>query len=158
MGRTLQNLAKRELSNEAVFNNRFVVEACEKFHIHYRNLRLSLATSDFIQVAQGCADALARWKSRGSPENPKVHIELCRKQVAKDCLNEGVKVNLNQNLYNAYDGKIFAEGSQFKEPTYIHFKIRDMRLEMSISEFKEMANAVREADERLTSSTISSVL
>jgi hypothetical protein len=128
------------------------------FHIHYRNLRISLSTVDFIEFTNGCIQAFERWNARGCPENPKVHIELCRKQIAKSCLNDGFKVNLNENLYNANQGRIFAEGSDFAEEKYIHLKMRDMRLEMSLEEFKEFADVVKEASERLASSDTRAVL
>ena len=156
MGKTIENLATRAVSEKAVFNNRFVVEACEQFHIHYRNLRLSLPTQDFIQVATGISDALARWRGRGSPENPKVHIELCRKTISDNA--DPIKINLNENLYNANAGRIFAEGSGFTEKVYVHLKTRDIRLEMSVKEFKELSNAVAEASKRLEDSTLSTVL
>lgn len=158
MGHTIANLAKKEVTDKTVFNNRFCVEVCERFHIHYRNLRISLSTVDFIEFMKGCIQAFERWNVRGCPENPKVHIELCRKNIAKDTLNEGIRVNLNENLYNKYEGRIFSEGSEFKEEKYIHLKMRDMRLEMSLAEFKELSDVIAEANKRLESSDISAVL
>lgn len=150
MGHTRENLAKRELSNQTIFNNRFVVEIAEKVHVHYRNLRIVLSLQDWIELCKGCADALERWKKRGCPEAKEgVHIELCRKKVATEAVNEGVKVNLNDNLYVMNEGKIFSLGAEFKDKIYIHLKYRDLRLEMPLEEFKTFASAVKEADERL---------
>jgi hypothetical protein len=149
MGKTIAALAHREISDKAIFQNRFCVEDCEQFHIHYRNLRLSLSVVDWEQFAKGVVDAYSRWKTRGCPDCPKVHIELCRKHIASDALNEGIKINLNENLYNANEGRIFAEGSVFTEPVYIHLKTRDMRLEMSVDEFRVLASAVKEAEANL---------
>jgi len=149
MGKTLQTLAHKEVSDKTIFNRRFVVECVENFHIHYRNLRLSLSTVDFIELTKGCIQAFERWNARGCPESPKVHIELCRKQIAKEPLNEGIGVNLNENLYKHYEGRVFAEGSEFTEDKYIHLKIRDMRIEMSITEFKELADVISEAKKNL---------
>lgn len=150
MGHTRDKLSHRELGNQTIFNNRFVVEIAEKVHIHYRNLRIILSVQDWIELCKGCADSLERWQKRGCPE-PKegVHIELCRKRVGTDAHNDGVKVNLNDNLYLPNEGKIFAEGADFKDNTYIHVKYRDLRLEMPIDEFRTFAEAVKEADARL---------
>ena len=150
MGHTRENLSVQELNNTAIFDRRFVVEVAEKMHIHYRNLRIMLSLGDWIEFSQGCADALDRWKKQGCPE-PKEgkHVELCRKKVATDAHNDGVKVNLNDNLYLPNEGKIFAEGAVFKDKTYIHVKYRDLRLEMSLGEFKKFAEAIKEADAKL---------
>lgn len=152
MGKTIETLAHIAVPDKTVFNNRFVIEVCERFHIHYRSLRLSLSTADFIEICKGCIQAFERWNARGCPENPKTHIELCRKQVGKDALNEGIRVNLNENLYNHYEGRVFSEGADFKDECYIHLKIRDMRVEMSIPEFKELANVIKEAEKNLKTS------
>ena len=149
MGYTLKPLAVRELSSESVFSSRFVVEVAEQFHMHYRNLRIILGVTDFKQIAKGFIQALNRWDKRGRPE-PKegTHIELCRKAVSGKH-NDGVKINLNKNLYNLNKGKIFADGADFEEPTYIHLKVRDVRLELSIDDFKVFAEAVEEARGKL---------
>ena len=46
-------------------------------------------------------------------------------------------------------GKIFSDGADFFEPEYIHLKYRDLRLEMSIDEFKTFCDAMREAESSL---------
>lgn len=149
MGQTVKPLAIKE-TGDAIFNNRLVVELCEKFHVHYRNLRILLSEKDFVPFAEGVADALKRWKALGSPEPSKEHhIELCRKQVAKDPQGQGIKINLNRNLYRVNEGRVFAEGANFVEPLYIHFKIRDLRLEMSLDEFTELHQAIVEAEKNL---------
>ena len=158
MGKVIETLIQDSIPEKAIFNNRFVIEVCERFHIHYRNLRIALSTVDFKELTKGCAQALERWHTLGCPENPKEHIELCRKQIARDTLNDGIRVNLNENLYNKYDGRIFSEGSEFKDERYIHLKIRDMRIEMSIPEFKEFADAIAKASERLASSDTRAML
>jgi hypothetical protein len=101
-------------------------------------------------MAKGMVAALERWQKLGSPE-PQVgqHLELCRKKVANMPYNDGIQVNLNQNLYNANKGKIYAEGADFTENCYIHLKIRDIRVELSIKEFEEFADRIIEAKEKL---------
>lgn len=147
MGQTLRNLSEKTLEDKSVFNNRFVVEICEKVHVHYRNLRLLMSLQDWVQMAQGMSDALTRWKARGCPETVEgTHIELCRKEVAKyPVAPDEVKVNLNKNLYPMHEGRVFSEGAEIKDPLYIHLKIRDIRLEMSMDEFLTLAEAITEA-------------
>jgi len=146
-------LSKRDISNKSIFNNRFVVEVCEKVHLHYRNLRLNLDLHDFLELCKGCTAALDRWGRLGGPVPKKgQHIELCRKRVATEAHNDGIQVNLNKNLYKPNKGKIFAEGAEFTDERYIHLKIRDMRLEFSEDEFKELADVIQEAKDRLENS------
>lgn len=155
MGKTLKNLSNKELNSNPVFPSRFVIEIAEKVHIHYRNLRILLSLPDFLEICRGFIQAYDRWVKQGSPE-PKsgIHIELCRKKVATDASNEGLKINLNENLYNAHEGKIYAEGSEFKEQQYIHLKVRDLRIELSLNEFKELSESVKQADRELENSSI----
>lgn len=148
MGQTLQELASRKLSKPAIFNNRFVVEACESFHVHYRNLRINLSFQDWMSLGRGLADSFARWVKRGQPQGG--HVELCRKTVAQAPLfDDTIVINLNKNLYKLNKDKVFAEGADFDEEEYIHLKIRDLRLEMPRLEFRILADAVKEADKKL---------
>ena len=63
-------------------------------------------------------------------------------------------LDLNENLYKKNEGGIFAEGAEFNDDEqYIHMKIRDVRIELSIKEFNEIANAVKEAQEKLNVTT-----
>lgn len=151
MGQTITKLSDKKLEGKSVFHNRFVIEVCEKIHVHYRNLRIILSIGDWVEMARGFKDALTRWEKLGNPE-PKqgVHIELCRKEVAKEPLfDDSIAINLNKNLYVLNDGKIFAEGSELCDQNYIHLKIRDQRIELSLSEFKQLSEAVAEAKDFL---------
>lgn len=155
MGHTLQPLSHKELPAKSVFDKRFVVEVAEKFHLHYRNLRILLSLSDFIEFCQGVIKAYERWQKLGNPE-PKQgsHIELCRRKVGNDVYNEGIKLNLNDNLYLKNEGRIFSEGADFTDPYYIHLKLRDLRVELSLDDFKQLAEAVKEAEKALENSNI----
>lgn len=151
MGQTIRNLSKKELKEKSIFNNRFVIEVCEKVHFHYRNLRIVLSQTDWEELAKGIRDSLDRWKKLGSPE-PKegTHIELCRKEVAKEPLFDNeISINLNKNLYLQNEGKIYSEGAELDDKSYIHLKIRDTRLELRPSEFLLLAEAVEEAKKEL---------
>lgn len=159
MGQTLENLSKKSLPDKAIFHNRFVVEVCETIHVHYRNLRLSLAVMDWQALAAGLADSVKRWARRGEPyPDPKHHIELCRKKVATEDDQKEVLVNLNHNLYKHHKGEVFADGAGCDDDLYIHLKIRDMRLEFTIEEFKVIADAIGEANTKIQNRSIGSVL
>lgn len=155
MGHTINKLSEKNIGNKAIFSNRFVIELCEKAHIHYRNVRIVQSLDDFINTAEAFVSALDRWKKRGCPgTGVGQHIELCRKKIAIADDSDTVQVNLNENLYKKNDGGIFAEGAEFSEDdNYIHVKIRDVRIEMSIKEFNLVAEAFKEAQEKLNVAT-----
>lgn len=147
MGQTIKPLAQKQMTPSTIFNNRFVVEVCEVIHVHYRNLRIVMSLTDWLSFARGNADALKRWEAQGKPEPSEgTHIELCRKDVARHPVDKGdLQVNLNRNLYAAHEGRVFAEGADFKEPLYVHLKLRDLRLELTLDEFNELHDALVEA-------------
>jgi hypothetical protein len=152
MGVTYKKLAARSFSTNQIFKNRFVVEICEKVHTHYRNVRFINSIQDWVNVAQGYADALNRWKVRGCPGTSKVHhIELCRKQIINENDISTCEINLNHNLYVKHEGEIFSEGADFTEPYYIHLKLRDVRIELSIEDFKTLSEAIKDAERELNS-------
>lgn len=158
MGQTIYKLSSRKLSRQPVFPNRFVVEICEKVHTHYKNIRIVNSLYDWVNWAEGVRDSLDRWKKRGCPGTSKdKHIELCRKKVISEDEGDSLEINLNKNLYNVVDG-IFSEGAKIDDEQYIHFKIRDVRIELSISDFKEICHAVKEAEERIESLGVGSML
>lgn len=144
MGQTLKVLAEKDVQGKTVFNNRFVVEVCEQVHVHYRNLRILMSMQDWFSMAEGMADSVKRWKAQGCPEiGSNTHVELCRKQVATCPVDDSkIKVNLNANLYDKHKGRIFSEGAGLDDPAYIHLKIRDLRLELTLDEFIELADSI----------------
>lgn len=159
MGQTLKNLASGKLSGRPIFPNRFVVEICEKVHTHYKNVRMVNTMGDWLNMAEGFKDSIERWKKRGCPSpNSKRHIELCRKKVTSEAENDEILVNLNKNLYPDHEGLIFSEGAEFTQAQYVHFKIGDVRIELSVTQFLEVADVVAEAKTQLENSDFSSVV
>lgn len=151
MGKVLRKLSEKKLGDDrGIFPNRFVIEVCEKFHVHFKNLRLMIGKSDWIEFANGVVDSFTRWKKRGEPEpDASSHIELCRKRLS-DAENNTVLITLNENLYLKHDGKIFAEGAELLDDVYVHVKIRGVRLEFSKNDFRVIADAIQEAREIVT--------
>jgi hypothetical protein len=151
VGKTVVELASRKLEGQPVFPHRMVVEVAETFHFHYRNLRIALSQKDWEQFGKGMNDAWVRWVQRGKPEAKQgQHIELCRKEVATVPINNDYcKINLNKNLYAENEGKIYAEGAELDDELYVHLKVRDVRLELTKKEFKELASAIKEASDAI---------
>lgn len=105
---------------------------------------------DFVKIAEGFKDGLDRWKKRGCPGTSKEHhIELCRKKIESESENDNVVINLNENLYIKNKDAIFSEGADFEDPEYVHLKIGDIRVELSIQDFEVLGDAIIEAKEKL---------
>ena len=159
MGQTLIKLSSKSGLGKPIFPHRFVVEICEKVHTHYRNLRLVNTLHDWVNMAEGFRDSLDRWKKRGCPGTREgTHIELCRKNILSESDTDSILINLNKNLYEVNKGSIFAEGVELEGDRYIHLKIGDLRVELTIHQFKLLADAITEAKEGLKNSNISSLL
>lgn len=159
MGQTLIQLAKSQLRSDLIFKNRFVVEICEKVHTHYKNIRFVNSMHDWVNVAKGYVDALDRWKKRGCPgPNKANHIELCRKKIINESENRDLLVNLNSNLYKHHEGQIFSEGARLSDDKYIHLKIGDIRIELTLDQFEDLTDVIVEANKRLKNSGHDAVL
>jgi len=159
MGQTLTELSSKSGLGKPIFPHRFVVEICEKVHTHYRNLRLVNNMYDWVNMAEGFRDALDRWKKRGCPGTREgTHIELCRKKILSESDTDSILINLNKNLYEVNKGSIFAEGVELEGDRYIHLKIGDLRVELTIHQFKLLADAITEADKKLKDSDTCSVV
>lgn len=151
MGHTILPLSDKKLPEHAIFNNRLVIEIAETIHFHYRNLRIVLSEKDWREFGKGMSDAWKRWLDRGSPPPAQgQHIELCRKEIAKEPVDKDIcKINLNKNLYAINEGRIFSDGAELEDERYIHMKIRDIRIELTKAEFRILAEAVKEASDVL---------
>ena len=109
-------------------------------------------------MSRGMVKSIERWGKLGNPEPGKgVHIELCRRKVAQDAHNDGIQVNYNKNLYNVHKGQIFAEGADLEDESYIHLKIRDMRIELTEQEFRDLADVIGKAKFSLDAKSLDTI-
>lgn len=145
MGKVIANLGATRLPRQTVFGDRFVVECCESFHVHFRNLRLELGPEDFGRVMTALEETANTWRSHGQPA-AHAHLELGRALVA-GTEDPVFSVELCENLYKkwptGWDARFHREDS------FVHVHWRDMRLEMSNAEFLALAETTRTAHETL---------
>jgi len=52
MGKILKVLAKGEVPRNTIFSERFVVECCETFHLHIRNVRFEFKHDNFFTISE----------------------------------------------------------------------------------------------------------
>ena len=63
MGKVILPLSEGELSEKTIFDRRFVIECCETFHLHWRNLRLELSADNWLQLVDAFETGIAKWRA-----------------------------------------------------------------------------------------------
>ena len=148
MGKTLELLAKGEVPRNTIFSERFVVECCETFHLHFRNVRFEFDHGNFVRLREALKEMEETYSRCGEPKSHH-HLELGRALLDSATSSKELSVELCENIYRKYPT---GWDSHFhREPTFIHLHWRDLRIEMSNSEFMEFGRVVRTAHERMTS-------
>ncbi|HWB23113.1 MAG TPA: glycosyltransferase [Gaiellaceae bacterium] len=133
-----------------VFDRRFVLECCERFHIHWRNIRLELTPENWIGFVNTFEQAIATWRANGSPRQHE-HLELARylMDTSEIVHPTEVEVELCENLYKNLRETHGADAEFWEEDAFVHFHYRDMRFEMSIEDFLGFSKAMADGRERL---------
>ena len=146
MGRILQHLAETNIDTKTIFDRRMVLECCETFHLHWRNLRLEFNHENFLKFIETVISAFKNWQANGLPRQH-AHFEMGRNLLSHPmCAPDEFKIERCDNLYKQHRGSRDAE---FFEDDFIHIHYRDLRMEMPRDEFLEIAERFREAKENL---------
>ena len=77
MAKIIAPLANANVPVNTVFDRRLVIECCERFHIHWRNVRLELTPANWDGFVNTFEQAIATWRANGSPRQHE-HLELAR--------------------------------------------------------------------------------
>ena len=75
MGKVIRKLAEGTVPEKTIFDKRLVVECCETFHLHWRNLRLELDHANWQDFIATMLEAERTWRAGGSPSAHN-HFEL----------------------------------------------------------------------------------
>lgn len=155
MGKTLLPLATAKIPKKTIFDKRFVVECCETFHFHWRNLRLELTHENFLDFVATFEQALHNWRSAGSPSSAP-HFEMGRMRIANPiCTPDDFKIEVCENLYKTHET---SKDSHFlEEDTFVHMHYRDLRVEMANSDFLRFAGTVRTACDKFNAHSLHTV-
>ncbi len=146
MGKTLEILAKGKLTQNTIFNKRFVVESCETFHFHIRNLRYEFQYEDFLKILDAFDEIKKTYDKNGRPRSHQ-HLELGRAELNPQNGSDELSIELCENLYKKYPtgwDSFFHD-----EETFVHLHWRDLRVEMSNAEFLEFGKQVSRAHQKL---------
>ncbi|MFN0153498.1 MAG: protein kinase domain-containing protein [Gaiella sp.] len=143
MGKVLRELASGEMPGQTIFDRRMVVECCETFHVHWRNLRLELSHPNWLDFMATVARAGEAWHEAGAPPSAP-HLELARHWIEHEVGGGEVDVELCDNLYVKAPSP-FGEGALLDDPDFVHFHIHDLRVEMSVAEFVAFSGVLARA-------------
>ncbi len=147
MGKIIRELAAGEMPEQTVFDRRMVVECCETFHVHWRNLRLELSHPNWVDFLDTVTRAGEAWRAAGAPAADP-HLELARHWIEHPVGGGEIDVELCDNLY-AKAPPPFGDGALLDDPDFVHFHIHDLRVEMSVPEFVRFAGVISRAQRSL---------
>jgi hypothetical protein len=148
VGKVIDALAHGPMPEQTIFDKRMVVECCETFHLHWRNLRLELSPENWVDFLATMERAAAAWQANGAPRSH-VHLELARHWIQHPPVNTGeLDVELCDNLYKVAPPP-FGDGALLDDDDFVHFHIHDLRVEMSVAEFVQFAGILAAARDRL---------
>ena len=154
MGKVILPLSEGELSEKTIFDRRFVIECCETFHLHWRNLRLELSADNWLQLVDAFETGIAKWRAHGSPRSHP-HLELARFLMDTSEIVHPTTANaeLCENLYKTLRETHGADAEFWVEDAFVHFHYRDLRVEMPIADFLAFSKTMSEAHTKLRSHT-----
>ena len=143
MGFTREILASRHLKEKTVFyTDSFRIDLAESFHFHFRNLRLAFSISEFKTVAFAFFKTYLCWLLRGLPG-----YRLADQFI--QFINARFIQSAPQDIFLTRAAELTIELQQ--QADYIHVHYRSLRLELSISEFMEIADIIAAAKAQLDS-------
>ena len=154
MGKVILPLSEGELADKTIFDRRFVIECCETFHLHWRNLRLELSADNWIQLVEAFETGIAKWRAHGSPRSHP-HLELARflMDTSEVIHPNTANAELCENLYKTLRETHGADAEFWVEDAFVHFHYRDLRVEMPIADFLAFSKTMAEAHTKLRSHT-----
>lgn len=140
MGTAKDILSEKKIKAESKhYSDFFDAEICEDFHIHWRNTRLQFNTEEFEKFCCGIIDTYNTWVKIGKTE-PRPEWTLPK------YIYGPVKVNQRHGI-NPENTRIEIQ----KQPDYIHFHYKSIRLDLSIEEFLEIAKLFLNAKKKIQS-------
>ncbi len=149
MRKVIAPLAKTNVPATTVFDRRFALECGERFHVHWRNVRLELAADNWIAFVHTFEQAIATWRANGSPREHQ-QFELARSLMdTSEIVNPvGVEIELCENVHKTL-GEADGTDAGLLDDALVQFSYRDLSVELSIEEFLAFSGAMSDARDRL---------
>ena len=132
MGKVIRPLAETKIGNYSIFPERFTLEECGEYHFHYRSVRIAFTPDEFKDFLR-----LTRF-DRDKKE--KIFLSKVMRSNGDVIDKNRLVTEYTKNTYIKHRKDSAKEADFFKEPAYIHVHYRNLRLEMPIEEFVQVAN------------------
>jgi hypothetical protein len=152
MGAVKQLLARRTLSDREKHNSRLFVDLCENIHIHYREYRLIFSLDEYFEFAdivdkstRDVRNYLANNPEYREQEYPTTIMIACGVDRQRKFLQNSPKPN--QSAYHNNDFAVELQEEHVTDEIHVHW--RDLRIALNRENFKDVADAFREATEAL---------
>lgn len=144
MGLIKKILERRKTDRVAtLYSDHLSVELAEDFHFHLRNLRIEMDDQEFLQVCRTLLKAYRHWRILGSPKIG--DFESVGQQIFLEKSKICAEAGKSNNVVNSDEIRIELQ----KWTDYVHLHWKWLRLEFSVKEFLEFADAVRKAEQEL---------
>jgi len=130
MGLLVKELASCNLEKTFPYIRANRIESAEWIHLHRRNFRFAFTDEQFDQFASDVAYAYANWTEGGRDHGEGDGDVLCDSRIPDSSISP-TEVRIEENEY------------------WIHIHVGEMRWMMGVSEFFQLADAVKEAERRL---------
>lgn len=134
MGEIKKVLAIGEIEPRTLTSNSIWSDLCENIHLHYRNIRFDFSETEWAAF-RAAINGIGLGVEKTAEE----------KNYREGDPNYLVQVMFNHRLKS--DSKYYPNRSviELQRDNTVHFHYRDLRIHMTISEFKEIAKAFTEA-------------
>ena len=140
MGHPLKRLCRMVIPGSTIFPRRFIVERCERFHVHYRNFRFALTGPAFASWLGALRDAFK------SGVECKIGRHLVLGESKVESLEPAgatkMEITLERNEYKRFHTK---DAEFYEDPTFIHIHVGELRWEMPVEAFRAVADGIAQA-------------
>lgn len=138
MGEVKKILADHKLAKPISdhYHNDILIELCESFHIHLRNLRIALDYEEFERILRYFFNTSNAWHDDGKPKPS---------EMRRDRQIHYVKGKIKP-IHGVENDALCVEEL---EDGHIHVHYRSLRLDLSKREFKEFADVIIRAYDKL---------
>lgn len=136
MGNIKKILASKEVADHGLYVGS-TWEDCENIHLHWDNFRLIMTEKDFLSFVLSTDRALVR----------KDDLKLKGEAEKGHCLVQW------RPEYRYFKNRLQIELQDAPQTNMVHIHLRDLRLEVSIEEFKEMTECMVKAVKELPSNS-----
>lgn len=145
MGHVRKILALKKIQPISTFySDNFSIELPEDFHIHLRNIRIECDHVEFEKIAKTFYKALERWNKLGKPTKREKSWKRGHYYDLGVSKIQPIPLLFNNEIPN---DELRVEIQKWADCVHLHYK--ELRVEFTIKEFKDLVGVIKEASDNL---------